>query len=237
MEETLSITEIKADSIIIPTSVADGLDGWKCKMVKEATATIQQNTIVMGRAMRSTAQSLHQLKSFIPKRNWIAFLDSGMIPVKRATALNLVKSWEMFLSKSDLSDGELANISAQSLGKIARANDPELVKTVTKKLRAGEKVTEKDIDRMLETAKALMDRLDEDNAPQSANELMDIVVEVTKNNESHKIQEQAMVKKISNLELKVMEKDKKIKELTQANADLKAELKSLKASIKEPVTL
>ncbi len=30
-----------------------------------------------------------------------------MIPIKRATALNLVKAWDIFLSKGQLSDGEI----------------------------------------------------------------------------------------------------------------------------------
>jgi hypothetical protein len=230
--DDLIIREIEADSIIIPTKVADGLDSWKCKVVKQATASIQSSSIVMGRCIYSTAKELHQLKSLIPKRNWIAFLDSGMIPIKRATALNLVKSWEVFLSKGELSDGELANVSAQSLGKIARANNPEVVKTAVKRLKAGERLTEKEVDRMLETAKGLMDNLDEDNAPTSANQLMDIVVEVTKNNESHKLQEEAMVKKIGKLELEVQSFKKKVADLTQENSELKAELKSLKMNLK-----
>ena len=230
--EDLILREIEPDSIIIPTKVADGLDSWKCKIIKQATASIQSSSIVMGRCIYSTAKELHQLKSLIPKRNWIAFLDSGMIPIKRATALNLVKSWEVFLSKGELSDGELANVSAQSLGKIARANNPDVTRTAVKKLKAGERLTEKEVDRMLETAKGLMDRLDEDNAPASANQLMDIVVEVTKNNEGHKVQEEAMTKKIGKLELELQGTKKKVADLTTENKELKEELASLKLNMK-----
>ena len=230
--EDLILREIEPDSIIIPTKVADGLDSWKCKIIKQATASIQSSSIVMGRCIYSTAKELHQLKSLIPKRNWIAFLDSGMIPIKRATALNLVKSWEVFLSKGELSDGELANVSAQSLGKIARANNPDVTRTAVKKLKAGEKLSEKEVDRMLETAKGLMDRLDEDNAAGSASQLMDIVVEVTKNNEGHKVQEEAMTKKIGKLEMEVMAQKKKVADLTTENKELKEELASLKLSLK-----
>jgi hypothetical protein len=234
--DDIILKEIEPDSIIIPTKVADGLDSWKCKVVKQATASIQSSSIVMGRCIYSTAKELHQLKSLIPKRNWIAFLDSGMIPIKRATALNLVKSWEVFLSKGELSDGELANVSAQSLGKIARANNPEVTKTAIKKLKAGERLTEKEVDRMLETARALMDDLDTDNAPGSASQLMDIVVEVTKNNTSHKLQEESMSKKIGKLELELQSTKKKVSDLMTENSELRSELKSLRASLKDSVT-
>jgi hypothetical protein len=230
--EDIILREIEPDSIIIPTKVADGLDSWKCKVVKQATASIQSSSIVMGRCIYSTAKELHQLKSLIPKRNWIAFLDSGMIPIKRATALNLVKSWEVFLSKGELSDGELANVSAQSLGKIARANNPDVTKAAVKKLKAGERLTEKEVDRMLETAKGLMDNLDEENAPGSASQLMDIVVEVTKNNEGHRIQEEAMTKKIGKLELELQSTKKKLNDVQLENKELKSELASLKANLK-----
>jgi hypothetical protein len=229
--DDIIIREIEPDSIIIPTKVADGLDSWKCKVVKQATASIQSSSIVMGQCIYSTAKELHQLKSLIPKRNWIAFLDSGMIPIKRATALNLVKSWEVFLSKGELSDGELANVSAQSLGKIARANNPEVTKAAIKRLKSGERLPEREVDRMLETAKGLMDNLDESNAPASANQLMDIVVEVTKNNASHKLQEEAMSKKIGKLELELQSAKKKVSDLMTENSELRSELKSLKQNL------
>ena len=231
MEDTLAVVERDASSVIIPTKVADGLDGWKCEMVKEATADIRTNTIIMGKCIVSTSQSLHRLKSLIPRSNWIAFLDSGMIPIKRATALNLVKAWDIFLSKGQLSDGELANISAQSLGKIARANDPEVIKKVTAKLKAGEKVTEKQTDLMLKTAKNLAEDLDETNSGQVVTGLMEIVETTINNNSQHKLQESSMVAKIGKLELEVMAEKKKVKDLRDENSELKSELASLKKSI------
>ena len=228
----LKTIEISAESIIIPTSVADGLDGWKCNIIKEATATIQSNQIVMGHCLASTAKSLHQLKSLIPRQNWIAFLDSGMIPIKRATALNLVKAWEQIFSKGVLTDGEAANISAQSLGKIARANNPEVTAKAAAKLKAGERVTEKMVDEMLQTAKSVMDDLTTDNAVSSVNEMMDIVTAVSDSNSKHRIQEQAMTKKIENLNSKTLEQQGIISRLKKENAELKAELASLKKNIK-----
>ena len=233
----LKTVEISPESIIIPTSVADGLDGWKCNIIKEATATIQSNQIVIGHCLASTAKSLHQLKSLIPRSNWIAFLDSGMIPVKRAQALNLVKAWEEIFSKGILTDGEAANISAQSLGKIARANNPDVTAKVAKRLKEGERVTEKMVDAMLQTAKGLMDDLDTDNAVSSVNQMMDVVVAVTDSNKNHLIQEEAMNKKIETLTIKNMDANKKIKELQAENADLKAELRSLKSNIKSTVNV
>ena len=235
MEETLAITEVEPSSIIIPAKVADGMDGWKCEMVKEATASIRTNTIIMGKCLVSTAESLSRLKSLIPRSNWIAFLDSGMIPIKRATALNLVKAWDTFLSRGVLSDGELANISAQSLGKIARANDPDVIKKVIPRLKAGEKVTEKDIDLMLKTAKGLADDLDETNSGQTVTNLMEIIETTIDNNAQHKVQEKAMVSKIGKLEDEVMRERKKVTELRNENKELMAELESLKKSLRVAV--
>ena len=235
MESSLAVAEIESSSIIIPVQVANGMDGWKCTMVKEATADIRTNSIIMGKCIVSTSQSLHRLKSLIPKSNWIAFLDSGMIPIKRATCLNLVKAWEVFLSKGGLSDGELANISAQSLGKIARANDPEVIKKVTAKLKAGEKVTEKQTDLMLKTAKSLAEDLDDSNSGQVVTGLMEIVETTINNNSQHKLQESAMVAKIGKLEMEVMSEKKKVSQLKAENKELMAELDSLKKSLKVAV--
>lgn len=235
MEGSLATVEINASSIIIPTQVADGLDSWKCEMVKEATASIQTNTIIMGKCIVSTAESLSRLKSLIPKSNWIAFLDSGMIPVKRATALNLIKAWDVFLSRGTLSDGELANISAQSLGKIARANDPDVIKKVTKSLKAGDKVTESEVDKMLNTAKGLAEDLDETNSGQTVTGLMDMFETVVYNNKEHKNQEDALAKKILNFESQILSQKKKIGDLTEENKELKAELQSLRANVKAAV--
>ena len=232
METALAVAEIDSSSIIIPTQVADGMDGWKCEMVKEATADIRTNSIIMGKCIVSTSQALHRLKSLIPRSNWIAFLDSGMIPIKRATALNLIKAWDVFLSKGSLSDGELANISAQSLGKIARANEPEVIKKVTKSLKAGETVTEKEIDMMIKTAKGLAEDMDETNSGQTVTGLMDILHNVTANNKSHKSQEDRMSSKIMTYENKIASQSTEISNLKEENKELKAEVLSLRQAVK-----
>ena len=213
MESNLAVAEIDASSVIIPVQVADGMDGWKCKMVKEATADIRTNSIIMGKCIVSTSQSLHRLKSLIPRSNWIAFLDSGMIPIKRATALNLVKAWDIFLSKGMLSDGELANISAQSLGKIARANDPDVIKKVTAKLKAGEKVTEKETDSMLNEAKQLAEGLNESNSGTTVASLMGMVENVVGKNNRFMSSEERLKAKITKLEEQVLSLEKENKEL------------------------
>lgn len=232
VDDNLEIQPVNPSSIIIPTKVADGLDGWKCDLVKEATANIRTSSVVMGKCIVSTAESLHRLKSLIPKSNWIAFLDSGMISIKRATALNLVKAWEVFLSRGVLTDGELANISAQSLGKIARANDPEVTKKVVAKLKAGERVPESQVDLMIKTAHALAEDLDDENSGATVAKLMEIVETTTNNNKNHKIQESSMVKKIGNLEARLLAETKKVKDLTDRNKELLAELDSLKRNMK-----
>ena len=213
VESNLAVAEIDASSVIIPVQVADGMDGWKCKMVKEATADIRTNSIIMGKCIVSTSQSLHRLKSLIPRSNWIAFLDSGMIPIKRATALNLVKAWDIFLSKGMLSDGELANISAQSLGKIARANDPDVIKKVTAKLKAGEKVTEKETDSMLNEAKQLAEGLNESNSGTTVASLMSLVESSVIKNNRFMSSEERLKAKITKLEEQVLSLEKENKEL------------------------
>jgi hypothetical protein len=232
MLDTVEITEINADSVILSSAVAEGLNHWQVKATKEAIAQVQTNCIIMGKCLVSTAQALHQIKGLIPKRNWIKFLESGSIPISKATAMDLVKAWDLFLSKGELSDGELSYISARSLGKVARANDEKVVKAVTKKLKAGEKVTEKEVDLMISTAKGLVDDLDDENSGKTVAQLFEIVENVTSNNKSHKIQEEAMTKKIGNLEKELAVQKKKVSDLQTENTELKAELKSLKANLK-----
>jgi hypothetical protein len=130
--------------------------------------------------------------------------------------MDMVKAWEGFLSKSELTDGELSTISARSLAKLASA-DTRTKKEVTKKLKAGEKVTEKMIDQIRNSINDVVEEATDDDWGQKMTDLQVIATDVVTNNERFREENHALERKVARLE----EENAKLRKQV---SDLKAEL-------------
>ena len=210
------IHEINPDTIVIPQGLAEDLNTWQLKCMKETVATVQSGTIVVGHTLRVMSKSLHQLKSLIPRGSWTKFTEANIVPLNGRQIRDLVSAWEGFLSKSELSDGELSTISARSLAKLASA-DTSVKKEVSKRLKAGEKVTEKMIDQLRNTIDDVVSEADDETWGTKMNELQTIARDVVINNEDFRNENVRLTKKVERLE----DENKKLK--TQL-AELKAQI-------------
>ena len=210
------IQEISADSVVLPQSVVENLNTWQVRTMKETVATVQSGTIVVGHTLRVMSKSLHQLKSLVPRGNWTKFCQSDIVPLNSRQIMDMVKAWEGFLSKSELTDGELSTISARSLARLASA-DTKTKKEVTKRLKAGEKVTLKDIDRIRNSISDIVEEAVDEDWGQKMTDLQVIATDVVTNNERFRDENTALERKVERLEAENAKLRKQV-------ADLKAEL-------------
>ena len=210
------LREINPDTIVLPQSVVENLNTWEIRTMKETTATIQSGTLVVGHTLRVMSQSLHRLKSLIPRGNWVKFCNANIVPLNARQMMDLVKAWEGFLSKSELTDGELSTISARSLAKLASA-DTATKKEITKRLKAGEKITEKMIDQIKNNIDAVVEEATDDDWGQRMNELQTLAVDVVSNNDRFRDENKVLERKLERLEAENIKLKKQI-------AELKAEL-------------
>jgi hypothetical protein len=216
LQAITELREISPDSVVIPQALAEGLNTWQIRTMKETVATVQGGTIVVGHTLRVMAKSLHQLKSLIPRGSWTKFTEANIIPLNGRQIRDYVAAYEGFLSKSELSDGELATISARSLAKLASA-DTKVKREVTKRLKAGERVTEKMIDQLRNSINDVVEEATDEDWGQKMSELQTIATDVVTNNERFRDENKSLERKIERLE--------------QENKKLKAQVAELKAQI------
>jgi hypothetical protein len=219
LQAITELREVNPDSVVIPQALAEGLNTWQVRTMKETVATVQGGTIVVGHTLRVMAKSLHQLKSLIPRGSWTKFTEANIIPLNGRQIRDYVAAYEGFLSKSELSDGELATISARSLAKLASA-DTFVKKEVTKRLKAGEKVTEKMIDQIKNNIDSVVEEATDDDWGQKMSELQTLATDVVNNNERFRDENRSLERKVERLE----GENKKLK--TQV-AELKAQLEDM----------
>jgi hypothetical protein len=210
------LREISPDSVVLPQSVVENLNTWQVKAMKETTATIQSGTLVVGHTLRVMSKSLHQLKSLIPRGNWVKFCNSNVVPLNARQMMDLVKAWDGFLSKSELTDGELSTISARSLAKLASA-DTKTKKEITKRLKAGERITEKMIDQIKNSIDSVVEEATDEDWGQRMNELQTLAEDVVSNNERFRDENKSLERKVERLEAENIKLKKQV-------AELKAEL-------------
>ncbi len=141
---TLNDNGLSADNIILPSSAVEGLKPVQVAVMKETVFTVNNNTRLAGELLRSTAAALYELKQNLVNKQWMAFLKSGALPIPEKQARDLCAAWEGWLRDSDVTDGDLVSIGTRTMAKI-KSLEPAEKKRVIKKIKAGEKVTEKDV--------------------------------------------------------------------------------------------
>jgi len=135
---------LSAENIILPTSAVEGLKPVQVTVMKETVFTVNQNTRLAGELLRSTAAALYELKTNLVNKQWISFLKSGALPIPEKQARDLTAAWEGWLRDSDVTDGDLVNIGTRTMAKI-KSLEPAAKKKAISKIKAGVKLTEKDV--------------------------------------------------------------------------------------------
>ena len=141
--ESLDVRD--ADSIVLPESAVAGCNAVQIRSMKATVASVQQSYAVAGAALRSASEELYTLRGLLAKKKlWNQFINSGALPIPAKAAQDLANAWDKWLKDSDLSDGSLINLGARTANRIANA-DPEVQQKATKALKAGKRVTEKQV--------------------------------------------------------------------------------------------
>ena len=143
LKESLKIKG-SANNIVLPASAVEGLKPFQIAAMKMTVHTVRNNSRIAGELVRSTASTLSEMKQNLVNKQWIKFLKSGALPIPEKQARDLVAAWEGWLSDSDVTDGDLVGVGTRTLAKMKNLG-PADRKKVVKRLKAGEKVTEKDV--------------------------------------------------------------------------------------------
>ena len=211
---TLSTEElgITADNIILPGSAIEGLRPVQVSLMKDTVFQVRNNAKIAGELLRSTAAALHELKANLVNKQWIAFLKSGALPIPEKQARDLCAAWEGWLRDADVTDGDLVFIGTRAMAKM-KMLEPDDKKKVIKRLKAGEKVTEKDVDNLKKKVTKLVSGVDADNYAEVMKQMKSINVEVISNNNSFRNENLGLTTKIEKLTKENEVLKKKIAEL------------------------
>ena len=217
---TLSNTElgITADNIILPGAAIEGLKPVQVSLMKDCVFQITNNAKIAGELMRSTAASLYELKQNLLNKQWIAFLKSGALPMPEKQVRDLVAAWEGWLRDADVTDGDLVFIGTRAMAKMKQL-EPADKKKLIGKIKAGKRVTEKDVDSLKSKVSVLARDVDADNYAEVMKQMKTINTQVITNNNSFRNE---------NIGLNT-----KIEKLTKENEDLKKQVAELKMKLEE----
>jgi hypothetical protein len=145
LEESMEYKEV-----VLNESVIKGMFPNQRDDIKRNVALVNQAWRTSGTALRACAFTLNEIKENTPKGNWNALLESGDLDFSKAVAQDLVAA-HSWLASSSIPDRFLANISARTLGTVARIKDPAIKLKVTEKIveTEGKGFPESDLKKML----------------------------------------------------------------------------------------
>ena len=204
-----------ASDVILPASFADitTLNPIKIRYAKNCVKTINENYIEAGRLLIDSCRELYELKSLLVGKEWIAFLKSGALPLNERKVRDMCSAWEKWLSKVEITDGDLLGLGTRTMAQIAVLPPAEL-EEATRALKAGRR---KDALDKLKKKKAEADgaigKAKSDFKEADTDEKLSLFV--THFEKSYRTEERidAKNKTIEDLKGKIDAKDKKIAEL------------------------
>lgn len=218
---TINDTGVSVDNIILPATAVEGLKPVQITVMKETVLTVNNNTRLAGELLRSTAAALYELKQNLVNKQWIAFLKSGALPITEKKARDLCGAWEDWIRDSDVTDGDLVSIGARTLAKIKSLKPGEKKKMIGK-IKAGQKVTEKDVDDIRKKVSTLANGVDADNYESITKDLKGVATELIANNNKFRTENNSMTKKVEELTKKVQLLEEQNKKYLDKIAELEA---------------
>jgi len=129
-----------ASDVILPASFAEvaTLNKVKIRYAKNCVKAINENYIEAGRLVIDSCRELHELKCLLGKGEWVAFLKSGALPLNERKVRDMCSAWENWLSKVEITDGDLLGLGTRTMAQIAVLPPAEL-EEATRALKAGRK--------------------------------------------------------------------------------------------------
>jgi hypothetical protein len=204
-----------ASDVILPASFADiaTLNPIKIRYAKQCVKAVNENYIEAGRLIIDSCRELYELKSLLVGKEWIAFVNSGALPLNEKKVRDMCKAWEGWLSKTEMTDGELLNVGTRTMAQIAGL-PPAEQEEATRLIKANRK---KEARKLVEAKRANADEAlaKAEKDFKEASESAKLSLFASNFEKAYRTEERidAKNKSIEDLKGKIGAKDKKIAEL------------------------
>ena len=133
--ELLDTIEDRIDykEVVLNEGAIKGLFENQREDMKRNVSLANQAWRTAGTAMRSCAYCLADIKKNTPKGNWTALIKSGDLDFSESVAKDLVSAHDWLVS-SNIPDRFLTNISARTIGTVARLEDGAVKEKIIEKI-------------------------------------------------------------------------------------------------------
>ena len=209
--DDLTLTQSKQvliDAIRLPEEAVKGLVPIQIAQMKETAVDVNAALGVAGKAFKSSAAMLYELKKNLKHGNWTAYLKSGVLSISEKAASDLVSAYANWIATDDVNDEVLAIMTPRTLAALGNTT-PEMRNLVLSKIMGGAKPTEAEVRKII---KGVSPKKKGDEISKTLEAAGALVIENTR------------IKKTSIENLTA---------LSEENEKLKEENKLLKARIKE----
>ena len=119
--------------VVLNEGAIKGLFENQREEMKRNVALANQAWRTAGSAVRGCASCLYEIKKNTPKGNWTALIKSGDLDFSESVAKDLVSAHE-WLAGSNIPDRFLTNISARTIGTVARLEDGAVKEKIIEKI-------------------------------------------------------------------------------------------------------
>ena len=217
------LSDIDVSGVVLNENAVRGLSQDERGLLKARVIVANEAWDTAGNSIRACAEVLCEIQANAKsKGNWIALLDSGDLHFSKSIARDLVAA-NKWLSEHQVPDRFLTNISARTLGTIARVNDKGLQQKLTQKIVEveGAGISEAEVKKMLR-----------DSRPKKALKESRKAIKTLKDDATKEEAIKYYTDIIDALESKLNASTSRLTRLERANAELQGELAKVKASWK-----
>ena len=128
------LSDVDVSGVVLNENAVKGLSQDERGLLKARVVIANEAWDTAGNSVRACAQVLCDIQvNAKSKGNWTALLDSGDLHFSKSVAQDLVAA-NKWLSEHQVPDRFLTNISARTLGTIARVNDKGIQQKLTQKI-------------------------------------------------------------------------------------------------------
>jgi ethanolamine utilization protein EutP (predicted NTPase) len=129
-------------AIKLPEEAVKGLMPIQIQAMKETAVDVNSNMSTAGKAIAESARMLYELKANLKYGNWGAFIKSNALSISERAAIDLVSTYENWLSKEEVREDILATMTPRTLSVLASATPDKRNQVLAKIIGAETKPTE-----------------------------------------------------------------------------------------------
>lgn len=151
MEDQTVAVEKQAllSAVKLPEEAVKGLMPIQITAMKETVVDVNTNLGVAGKAIAASAKMLYELKANLKHGNWTAFIRSNALSISERSCIDLVSTYENWLSKEDVKEEILATMTPRTLSVLASATPDKRNAVLAKIIGAETKPTEQAVRQLI----------------------------------------------------------------------------------------